>query len=198
MMTLSVNDRISYKGEKATVKQVWKKKVKVILSDLREMTVGVDDVEPWTETVKGQLALINLSQYEDRRGFTDWELESQDAIEPLTPKSNQPEDAIETEDAIGIDIQSLTTDQLTTFYESVTRELINRGECLPNLDPNSDPNLDPNLIDPNLIDPNSHSIDGYEEIKTIKGRQYRYWRWYENDKKRSKYLGRCENDKKSC
>ncbi|QGZ89274.1 hypothetical protein [Microcystis aeruginosa] len=115
MMTLSVNDRISYKGEKATVKQVWKKKVKVILSDLREMTVGVDDVEPWTETVKGQLALINLSQYEDRRGFTDWELESQDAIEPLTPKSNQPEDAIETEDAIEIDIQSLTTDQLILY-----------------------------------------------------------------------------------
>ena len=28
MMTLAINDRISYKGEKATVKQVWKKKVK--------------------------------------------------------------------------------------------------------------------------------------------------------------------------
>jgi hypothetical protein len=32
----------------------------------------------------------------------------------------------------------------------------------------------------------------------IKGRKYRYWRWLENDKLRSKYLGRCENDKKSC
>ena len=193
MMTLSVNDRISYKGEKATVKQIWKKKVKVILSDLREMTVGVDDVKPWTETVEGQIPLIDLSRYEARRGFTDWELENENAIEPLTPESVQPEDAIETEDAIGIDIQSLTTDQLTTLYESVTRELINRGECLPNLDPNPDPNSDPNLIDPN-----SHPIDGYEEIKTIKGRQYRYWRWYENDKKRSKYLGRCGTDKKSC
>ena len=211
MMTLAVNDRISYKGEKATVKQIWKKKVKVILSDLREMTVGVDDVKPWTETVEGQIPLIDLSRYEARRGFTDWELENENAIEPLTPESVQPEDAIETEDAIGIDIQSLTTHQLTTLYESVTRELINRGECLPNLDPNpdpnsdpnlidpnSDPNSDPNLIDPNLIDPNSHPIDGYEEIKTIKGRQYRYWRWYENDKKRSKYLGRCGTDKKSC
>ena len=197
-MTLSVNDRISYKGEKATVKQIWKKKVKVILSDLREMTVGVDDVMPWTETVEGQIPLIDLSRYEARRGFTDWELENENAIEPLTPESVQPEDAIETEDAIGIDIQSLTTHQLTTLYESVTRELINRGECLPNLDPNPDPNSDPNLIDPNLIDPNSHPIDGYEEIKTIKGRQYRYWRWYENDKKRSKYLGRCGTDKKSC
>jgi hypothetical protein len=202
MMTLSVNDRISYKGEKATVKQIWKKKVKVILSDLSEMTVGVDDVMPWIETVEGQIPLIDLSRYEARRGFTDWELENENAIEPLTPESVQPEDAIETEDAIGIDIQSLTTDQLTTLYESVTRELINRGECLPNLDPNPDPNLiDPNSdpnSDPNLIDPNSHPIDGYEEIKTIKGRQYRYWRWYENDKKRSKYLGRCGTDKKSC
>ena len=136
MMTLSVNDRISYKGEKATVKQIWKKKVKVILSDLSEMTVGVDDVTPWTETVEGQIPLIDLSRYEARRGFTDWELENENAIEPLTPESGQPEDAIETEDAIGIDIQSLTTDHLTTLYESVTRELINRGECLPNLDPN--------------------------------------------------------------
>ena len=195
MMTLSVNDRISYKGEKATVKQVWKKKVKVILSDLSEMTVGVDDVTPWTETVEGQIPLIDLSRYEARRGFTDWELENENAIETLPENAIETEDAIETlpENAIGIDIQSLTTHQLTTLYESVTRELINRGECLPNLDPNPDPNSDPNLIDPN-----SHPIDGYEEIKTIKGRQYRYWRWYENDKKRSKYLGRCGTDKKSC
>ncbi len=186
MMTLAVNDRISYKGEKATVKQIWKKKVKVILSDLREMTVGVDDVKPWTETVEGQIPLIDLSRYEAQRGFTDWELENENAIEPLTPESGQPEDAIETlpENAIGIDIQSLTTDQLTTLYESVTRELINRGECLPNSLPNSLPNPLPN--------------NGYEEIKVIKGRKYRYWRWLENDKLRSKYLGRCENDKKSC
>ena len=245
MMTLAVNDRISYQGKKATVKQVWKKKVKVILSDLREMTVGVDDVKPWTETVAGQIPLLDLSQYEDRRGFTDWELESQDAIETLIPESNQiknaieTEDAIETGDAIEIDVQSLSTDQLIVLYESVTRELLARDSLPnsdpsldpnsapnldpnldpnsapnldPNLDPNSDPNSDPNLdpnsdpnldpnSDPNLdpnLDPNSHPIDGYEEIKTIKGRQYRYWRWNENDKKRSKYLGRCENDKKSC
>ena len=45
MMTLSVNDRISYKGEKATVKQVWKKKVKVILSDLN-LYGGAVDIRP--------------------------------------------------------------------------------------------------------------------------------------------------------
>ena len=167
MMTLSVNDRISYKGEKATVKQIWKKKVKVILSDLREMTVGIDDVKPWTETVEGQIPLIDLSRYEARRGFTDWELESQDAIETLTPNSdqtenvienltpdsNQTENVIKTEDAIEIDIQSLSTDQLINLHESVTRELLARD-----------------------LLPNSHPNNGYEEIKVIKGRKYRYWR----------------------
>ncbi|NCS08502.1 MAG: hypothetical protein GPJ07_19030 [Microcystis aeruginosa G13-07] len=226
------------------------------------MTVGVDDVTPWTETVEGQIPLIDLSRYEARRGFTDWELENENAIETLTPEKSEnsiaigPErDELEDEiDAIKIDVRSLPTYQLITLYEVIARELHYRdeSECslsnldpnldpnsvpnldpnldpnlidpnlidpnldpnsVPNLDPNLDPNLidpnldpnlidpnliDPNLIDPNLIDPNSHPIDGYEEIKTIKGRQYRYWRWYENDKKRSKYLGRCENDKKSC
>jgi hypothetical protein len=67
------------------------------------------------------------------------------------------------------------------------------------IDPNPiDPNpVDPNPIDPNPIDPNSvdpNSVDpnskGYEEVKMIKGRPYRYWRWYEGGKKRSKYLGK--------
>jgi hypothetical protein len=58
------------------------------------------------------------------------------------------------------------------------------------VDPNPvDPNpIDPNPVDPNSIDPN-HPAKGYEEIKTLKGIQYRYWRWYEDGRKRSKYLG---------
>ena len=192
MMTLAVNDRISYKGEKATVKQVWKKKVKLILSDLREMTVGIEDVEPADEVAPGQLPLTDLSTYQlPARTISQWDLENEDSIETLTVDSDQSEDALDltvdsdqSVDALEIDVRSLPTYQLITLYEVITRELINRGECLPNLDPN--------------LDPNSHPIDGYEEIKTIKGRQYRYWRWYENDKKRSRYLGPCENDKKSC
>ena len=172
-MTLSINDRISYNGEKATVKQVWKKKVKVILSDLREITVGIDEIGPADEVIPGQLPLIDLFQYQlPDRPISQWDLENEDSIETLTVNSDR------LEKAIAIDIQSLTTDQLITLYESITRELINRGNSLPNSDPNSDPK--------------THPIDGYEEIKTIKGNQYRYWRWYENDKKRSKYLGRCE------
>ena len=216
MITLAVNDRISYKGEKATVKQVWKKKVKVILSDLTEMTVDINDVGPADEVVPGQLPLIDLSIYQlTDRPISQWDLENEDAIEflsvvnsdqsenaieTLTSDSDQSENAIETltvdsdqsENAIKIDIHSLTTDQLITLYESITRELINRGELLPNSRTNSHPNSHPNCL------PNSHPNHGYEEIKTIKGRQYRYWRWVEGDKLRSQYLGRCENDKKSC
>ncbi len=46
-------------------------------------------------------------------------------------------------------------------------------------------------IGPNSTDPNSRRdySNGYEEIKTIKGLQYLYRRWYENGKKRSEYLG---------
>jgi len=120
MMTLSVNDRISYKGEKAVIKRLWKSRARIIFPDLSEQVVRIDSIKPWIEKVEGQLPLIDLSRYEDRRGFTNWELENQDAIETLTLESNQKEDAIETEDEIGIDIQSLTTDQLTTLYESVT------------------------------------------------------------------------------
>ncbi|REJ50682.1 MAG: hypothetical protein DWQ51_14950, partial [Microcystis wesenbergii TW10] len=88
MMTLAVNDRISYKGEKATVKQVWKKKVKVILSDLREMTVAIEDVKSWTETVEGQLPLIDLSQYQlPERPLSQWDLENEDAIGPARDNS---------------------------------------------------------------------------------------------------------------
>ena len=195
MMTLAVNDRISYKGEKATVKQVWKKKVKLILSDLREMTVGIEDVEPADEVAPGQLPLIDLSTYQlPARTISQWDLENEDSIETLTVDSDQSEDALDltvdsdqSVDAIEIDVRSLPTYQLITLYEVIARELHYRDES-----EDSPFNLDPNS------DPNSHPIDGYEEIKTIKGRQYRYWRWYENDKKRSRYLGPCENDKKSC
>ncbi|TRV48786.1 MAG: hypothetical protein EWV43_09835 [Microcystis panniformis Mp_MB_F_20080800_S26D] len=240
MITLAVNDRISYKGEKATVKQVWKKKVKVILSDLTEMTVGIDEIGPADEVAPGQLPLIDLSAYQlTDRPISQWDLENEDsietpsvvnsdqsenAIETLTPDSDQSENAI---DAIEIDVQSLPTYQLITLYEVIARELHYRDEsecslpnCLPNSHPNSLPNCLPNShpnslpnclpnSHPNSLSnshPNSHPNSlpnslpnhGYEEIKTIKGRQYRYWRWVENDKLRSKYLGRCENDKKSC
>lgn len=155
MMTLAVNDRISYKGEKATVKQVWKKKVKVILSDLREMTVGIDEIGPAGEAIADQLSLIDLSTYQlTDRPISQWDLENENSIESLTVDSDQSVDAIEIEDS------------------------------LPNSHPNSLPNSLPN--------------HGYEEIKTIKGNQYRYWRWLEGGKLRSKYLGRCENDKKFC
>ncbi len=148
MMTLAINDRISYKGEKATVKQVWKKKVKVILSDLREMTVDINDVGPADEVIPGQLPLIDLSAYQlTDRPISQWDLENEDSIEhPSVVNSNQSEDSLETwtpdsetwtpdsetwtpdsnqsGDAIEIDVQSLTTDQLITLYESITRELI--------------------------------------------------------------------------
>ncbi|MDB9542854.1 hypothetical protein PN472_06775 [Microcystis aeruginosa CS-1036] len=201
-MTLSINDRVSYQGEKATVKQVWKKKVRVILSDLREMTVGIDEVRPADEAIPGQLPLIDLSQYQHPdRPISQWDLENEDSIETLTPDGGENEDSIETltpdsdqsVDAIEIDVRSVPTYQLITLYEVIARELHYRdeSECsLPN--PNPLPNPLPNSL-PNCL-PNY----GYEEIKTIKGRQYRYWRWLENDKLRSKYLGRCENVKKSC
>ena len=220
MMTLSINDRVSYQGEKATVKQVWKKKVKVILSDLREMTVGIDEIRPADEVVPAQLPLIDLSIYQlTDRPISQWDLENEDAIEnwtpdseTLTPDSDRSENAI---DAIKIDVQSLTTDQLINLYEVIARELHYRdeSECslpnplpnphpnslpnplpnphpnsLPNSLPNSHPNSLPNSH-PNSL-PNPHPNYGYGEIKTIKGRMYRYWRWLENGKLRSKYLGR--------
>ncbi|MFM7276196.1 MAG: hypothetical protein ACKO1I_00685, partial [Microcystis aeruginosa] len=181
MMTLSINDRIYYKGEKATVKQVWKKKVKVILSDLTEMTVGIDEIGPANEVAPGQLPLIDLSAYQLLdRPISQWDLENEDSIEnwtpdsetltpdsetltpdseTLTPDSDQSVDAIETltpdsdqsVDAIEIDVQSLPTYQLITLYEVIARELHYRDESEESL-PNSLPNLDPNL-DPNS-DPN--------------------------------------------
>ncbi|WP_230457626.1 hypothetical protein [Microcystis aeruginosa] len=59
-MTLSINDRILYRGEKATVKQVWKKKVRIILSDLREITVGIDEIRPADEVIPNQLMVFDL------------------------------------------------------------------------------------------------------------------------------------------
>ncbi len=228
MMTLSINDRVSYQGEKATVKQVWKKKVRIILSDLREITVGIDEIRPADEAIPGQLPLIDFSIYQlTDRPISQWDLENEDSIETLTPDSNQSEDSIKTltpdggenedsiktltpdsdqsVDAIEIDVRSVPTYQLITLYEVIARELHYRdeSECsLPNSLPNPNPlpNPLPNSLPsclPNSL-PNSHPSHGYEEIKTIKGRQYRYWRWLENDKLRSKYLGRCENVKKSC
>lgn len=144
MMTLSINDRVSYQGEKATVKQVWKKKVRIILSDLREITVGIDEIRPADEVIPGQLPLIDLSQYQfPDRPISQWDLENEDSIETLTPDSNQSEDSIETltpdsdqsVDAIEIDVRSLPTYQLITFYEVIARELHYRdeSECsLPN------------------------------------------------------------------
>jgi hypothetical protein len=139
--------------------------------------------------------------------------ENEDSIETLTPDGGENEDSIETltpdsdqsVDAIEIDVRSVPTYQLITLYEVIARELHYRdeSECslpnpnpLPNPLPNSLPNSLPNPL-PNSL-PNCLPNYGYEEIKTIKGRQYRYWRWLENDKLRSKYLGRCENVKKSC
>ena len=81
MMTLAVNDRILYRGEKATVKQVWKKKVRIILSDLREITVGIDEIGPADEAIPSQLPLIDLSQYQPPdRPISQWDLENEGSI----------------------------------------------------------------------------------------------------------------------
>ncbi len=214
MKTICINDRVSYQGEKATVKQVWKKKVKLILSDLREMTVGIDEIRPADEAIPGQLPLINLSAYQlPDRPINQWDLENEGSI-AIGPARDESENSIaigpltpEKSENLIADIQSLTTDHLIILYESITRELIDRGESLPNHLPNSLPNSHPNHLPnslpnhlPNSLPnhlPNSLPNHGYEEIKIIKGRKYRYWRWTEQDKLRSKYLGRYDNDKKS-
>jgi hypothetical protein len=194
MAQIAVSDRIVWQGKKAVVKRLWKNKVRIILSDLSEETVAISDVEPWIDPPNGQLTLIDVSRYESKRDFRDWELENQDVIpDPnLDPNSIDPNPIDPNLDPNSID-------------PNLDPNPIDPNPIDPNLDPNPidpnslDPNLDPNPIDPNSLDPNSHrNLDpnskGYEEIKIIKGKPYRYWRWYEGGKKRSRYLGKLHDD----
>jgi hypothetical protein len=103
-------------------------------------------------------------------------------VNPVDPNSIDPN---------SVDPNSI--DPSSVDPSSVDPNSIDPNSIDPNsIDPNSiDPNsVDPNSVDPNSVDPNQdHPAKGYEEIKILKGREYRYWRWMDGKKKRSKYLG---------
>jgi hypothetical protein len=153
---------------KGTIERVFKNKVRIRLSDLTQVSVSIDDV-----TLPSPVALLRLPI----------------GRHPLDPNSIDPNSI----DPNSIDPNSIDPNSIDP--NSIDPNSLDPNSIDPNsIDPNSiDPNsLDPNSLDPNSIDPNSIDLNskGYEEIKIIKGCYYRYWRWYEGGKKRSKYLGK--------
>jgi hypothetical protein len=123
-------DRILWNGKKAVVKRLWKTKAKITLSDLTEETVPISELVPWIESNE-QLCLIDTSQFEDKRSFTDWELENQDVIE-TPPKVSITESVIETENVIETietnEYEALSIADLISLKQKIERELADRSE----------------------------------------------------------------------
>jgi hypothetical protein len=240
---LSVNDRVIYEGQKATVTRVFKKTVRILTADLEKLTVAIDRLEPEPPPPPAQLTLFETPTALDRAGFSDWEVDIDE--EETTPTAIDPDETDEKAFVVEFSPgdryiwttaipplvvtvwQQVAPDEVIVYSEEtdaytnaktfdlvpvdpnpvdpnpVDPNSVDPNPVDPNpVDPNSvdpnpvdpnpvDPNrVDPNRVDPNPIDPNQdHPAKGYEEIKILKGIQYRYWRWYEGKKKRSKYLG---------
>jgi hypothetical protein len=90
-------------------------------------------VEPWIDSPNGQLSLIDVSRFESKRDFRDWELENQDAIEfgkvSITMdetdviETSHPKNVIETSEYEGLSIA-----ELIALKEKIERELADRSE----------------------------------------------------------------------
>jgi hypothetical protein len=200
---VAVNDRVIYDGKKATVIQVWRKTVRILTAGMEKMNVPIADLV----MADGQLDLIDTARYEKQQaGFTDWEMENGDIDK--REKAIAPTETEWIGKFVECRVWPVSRGTIIADYDPYYwlaenqhgTVLYPKGwviEVDPNsVDPNSiDPNsVDPNSVDPNSIDPNSvdpnqdHPAKGYEEVKTLKGREYRYWRWMDGKKKRSKYL----------
>ncbi|MEG3439899.1 hypothetical protein V0288_22420 [Pannus brasiliensis CCIBt3594] len=198
---LSVKDKVVYQGRRAVVDSIPArgKKAKIIFPDFQILTVPIADLEPWIEPLPDQLPLLDVSQFsredEGRSGFTDWEVDTDGDDQTdrnLSVSTGDRPDGLGT-----IDDKNSVPNPTSAPDRPDELGTIDDTNSVPNLPSAPDRPDELGTIDDKNSVPNptiEKILDslppGCLEIKTVKGQRYRYWRYYEGGKKRSKYLGK--------